>query len=214
MALHTPTKAALLLILVAATMQPAMAANYYRYVDDNGKKVFTSSIPPEYVARGYEILNDRGQVMQVVPRAATPEEIAARDAAEVARRQQEVAANAQREADAALRLKYRSPDEIAKERDQTLAMVDIDLALARENLAFAELELAAPVQNLAAVAADGGEAPAELLAEVENKQQVVVRYTEQLARLEADRAQIVATAASNMQRLRELLGLPEEPAAE
>jgi hypothetical protein len=214
MALHTPTKAALLLILVVASMQPAMAANYYRYVDDNGKKVFTSSIPPEYVARGYEILNDRGLVIQVVPRAATPEEIAARDAAEVARRQQEVAANAQREADAALRLKYRSPDEIAKERDQTLAMVDVDLALARENLAFAELELAGPVQNLAAVAADGGEASAELLAEMENKQQVVERYTEQLARLEADRAQIVATAASNMQRLRELLGLPEEPAAE
>jgi len=214
MALHTPTKAALLLALVAASVQPAQAANYYRYVDDEGRKVFNSSIPPEYVARGYEILNERGQVIQVVPRAPTPEEIAARDAAEVARLQQEAAANAQREADNALQLKYRAPEDIAKERDLNLARVDADLVLARENLALAELDLSAPVQNLAAVTVDGGEAPAELLADVESKQQVVVRYTEQVERLEADRAQIAATAERNMQRLRELLGLPEEPAAE
>lgn len=214
MASHTPTKAALLLALVAASVQPALAANYYRYVDDEGNKVFNSSIPPEYVARGYEILNERGQVIQVVPRAPTPEEIAARDAAETARLQQEAAANARREADNALQLKYRAPEDIANERDLNLAMIDADLALARENLALAELDLSAPVQNLAAVTVDGGEAPEELLAEVESKQQVVERYTEQVARLEADRAQIVATAASNMQRFRELLGLPEESAAE
>ncbi|EPN61726.1 hypothetical protein A244_05234, partial [Pseudomonas syringae pv. actinidiae ICMP 18807] len=40
----------------------------YRYVDSRGVTVIdTQGVPPDYVAKGYEVLNGRGRVIQVVP---------------------------------------------------------------------------------------------------------------------------------------------------
>lgn len=213
MVLHRPLEASLLLALLTLA-QPLLGAEFYRYVDDTGRTVFNSSIPPDIVPRGYEVLNERGQVVRVVPRALTPAEIAARDAAAAEQVRLEAEARAQREADAALKLKYRSPDEIATERDEMLAMLDADLMLARENQARAEQDLAAPEAELAEVSAAGGEVPETLTADVETKRQLFQRYSQQVLRLESEREALVATAERNMQRLRELLGLTEQPAAQ
>ena len=52
------------------------AGAFYRYVNEEGVKVLDTSIPPEYVQNGYEILNKNGQVIEVVPPAPSEEEIA------------------------------------------------------------------------------------------------------------------------------------------
>jgi hypothetical protein len=74
-------------LLLATLALPAVAANIYKYLDENGGTVFNSYIPAEYVSKGYTILNAQGQVIQVVPRAATPEEITAQAASKAAEEQ-------------------------------------------------------------------------------------------------------------------------------
>ena len=52
----------------------AGAAELYRYINDKGVTVLDRSVPPQYVGRGYEVLDKDGRVKQVIPAALSPEE--------------------------------------------------------------------------------------------------------------------------------------------
>jgi len=68
-----------LLALLIAVASPA-AAEWYRYVNEDGVVVLSESIPPSLVHKGYEVLGDDGKVKRVVARELTPAERAAREA--------------------------------------------------------------------------------------------------------------------------------------
>src|SRR5690606_24390056 len=116
-------------------------ANTYRYKDDRGRTVHGSTVPPQYVKNGYEVLNDRGQVIQVVPRAKTPEELAAEEATREQREAEEAIARAQREKDNLLLRLYRSPDEIARKRDERVKLIDGQLTALAAALSKVETEM-------------------------------------------------------------------------
>jgi len=60
---------------------PGSLAEVYRYTDENGTVVLNrQGVPPQYVNNGYQVLNDYGRVIKVVPRAPTPEELAEQQA--------------------------------------------------------------------------------------------------------------------------------------
>ncbi len=52
----------------------ADARNLYRYTNDRGNTVVDYQVPAEYVAKGYEVLNEDGVVVKVVPRTLTEDE--------------------------------------------------------------------------------------------------------------------------------------------
>ena len=81
------------------------AANMYRYTDENGQIVISSTIPQEATKRGYDILSNNGRVIETIPPAPTEEEIAAREAEK--QRQKELAE--QREQDRALLKRFSHP---------------------------------------------------------------------------------------------------------
>lgn len=71
---------ALVSVLLAAVFASAVFASkvyaqghYYRYVNEEGVKVLGHSIPPQYVANGYEVLSANGRVISVVEPAPDPE---------------------------------------------------------------------------------------------------------------------------------------------
>ena len=48
----------------------------YRYVDSRGVTVLDrQGVPPEYVGKGYEVLNQRGRVVQTIPPAPSADEL-------------------------------------------------------------------------------------------------------------------------------------------
>lgn len=57
----------------------------YRYTDENGQIVISSTIPQEASRRGYDILSKNGRVIETIDPEPTEEEIAAREAEENAR---------------------------------------------------------------------------------------------------------------------------------
>ena len=96
----------------------------YRYIDSRGVTVLDrQGVPPEYVARGYEILNAQGRVVEVVPPAPSAEEI--RDAQ---------AAKLQAAADAQLLSLYGTVDDIDRARARQLAELDGLIAVAKGNI--------------------------------------------------------------------------------
>ena len=63
-----------------ASSMVADARQLYRYRNADGVVVVDYQVPVEYVGKGYEVLNDEGMVIKVVPRELTEEERKANDA--------------------------------------------------------------------------------------------------------------------------------------
>ncbi|WP_024655957.1 DUF4124 domain-containing protein [Pseudomonas syringae USA007] len=112
----------------------------YRYVDSRGVTVIdTQGVPPDYVAKGYEVLNGRGRVIQVVPPAPTAEQI-----------RQTEADKRQAAADAQLLSLYSSVGEVDRVKARKLAELDALVGVAQGNIQA----LAAQQRNLQSQAAD------------------------------------------------------------
>jgi hypothetical protein len=54
-----------------------MLPTFIKYKDDQGREITGSRVPAEFVKNGYQVLNERGQVIEVVQRTLTAEERAA-----------------------------------------------------------------------------------------------------------------------------------------
>jgi hypothetical protein len=46
----------------------------YRYTNDSGARVMSDAISPYYAAKGYEIIDSRGNVIKTIPKELSPEE--------------------------------------------------------------------------------------------------------------------------------------------
>ena len=96
----------------------------YRYVDSRGVTVLDrQGVPPEYVAKGYEVLNARGRVVQTVAPALTAEQV-----------QQAQAKKAQASADAQLMSLYSSVEDVDRTKARKLSELDTLIGLTQGNL--------------------------------------------------------------------------------
>lgn len=199
---------AALLVVLATYSLPAEAANIYRYIDRNGQTVFESRIPPEYAKNGYTILNDRGQVIQVVPPAPTAEELAAIEAAKAEELRKEEARRVQQKADSLLVRLYRSPAEIARKRDDRLGLLDVQTMALDVSIGKADTEIAHLQQIVTNDRNAGKEPSAEIVEQLRVQEEEKARMVLQLTRIEEERALANAEAERDIKRLSELLGLP------
>lgn len=136
----------LLLVLVPAVQ----ARDLYRYTNEEGNVVVGYQIPPRYVAGGYEVLNDEGVVIRVVPPALSEEE---RLEADVRQRQEEEARAEEerlRKWDESLLLRYSTVSDIEAARERALRDLRIRVSILKSN----KRSLKQKVENYQAQAAD------------------------------------------------------------
>jgi len=138
----------------------AKGANHYRYRDHNGAVVIGATIPPEFVSKGYEILNATGRVIEVVPPALTEEQIAVREAAR---------AEAERQAkeDALLMRLYSTPEDAERARERRLQEIRGIISLKQGKIQA----LSAQIQEVSGQAANieraGRQVPDEMLEKIQ-----------------------------------------------
>ncbi|KZY37680.1 hypothetical protein A3752_08595 [Oleiphilus sp. HI0081] len=115
---HTGKRLAVVALLLLCSLSlvatHASAAQLYRYKDNQGTYVLNQTIPPEYVKKGYDILNRQGRVIQVVAPELTAEQIAARDAALEQERLQKIEAEKQALIDGELKQLYSHPNDAVR----------------------------------------------------------------------------------------------------
>jgi len=115
-------------------------ADVYRYTDEQGMVVLDRhGVPPQYVGKGYQVLNEQGRVIKTVPRAPTPEEIKQRQAEQ-----------ARRENDERLLRLYSNPEDVdrakqskLREFDGLIEKTESQLSTINDNLAYLYDKLAA-----------------------------------------------------------------------
>lgn len=188
--------------------------NIYLYNDRSGRPVYNSHVPSEYVGGGYTILNERGQVLEVIPRAKTAAEIAAIEQAIAAEKAAAEAKKVQEQADQLLIRLYRSPEEIDRKRDNTLGPLNAQIGLMENNLTKATQALTSAQTIIDNYAKAGKEPPAESVTKVANAKNDIAAIEGKLTTLRADRTRIMADAERDSVRLRQLLGVAEQTAAQ
>lgn len=155
-----------LALAVAASL--GQAADFlYRYVNDEGVTVINYSIPPEYVHKGYEILNRDGTVHEVVPKSLSPDELAdeSSDAykAKVAAEEEERL----RKWDESLLLRYSSIEDIEAARDRAVSELRIRISILRSNIRSLTSQVESNQERAADIERRGGEVPVELVAAID-----------------------------------------------
>ena len=122
-------KCLLAAILLGACTRSVTAAELYRYQNEAGITVVDWAIPATYVGSGYEVLNESGQIVRVVPPAKTDTELE-RDAVAARAQEAEAAAQAaQLERDTFLLRRYSTIQDIEAARDRSLRELDIRIAI-------------------------------------------------------------------------------------
>lgn len=195
------------LLMSALVISQDDAANLYKYKDDQGREITGSRVPAEYVKNGYQVLNERGQVIEVVQRTLTTEERAAQSEQLEQKRLVEQAALRQEEEDRMLLRLYRSPEEVVRRRDSTIEQLEAQMIVLNSLLKDAEEKLAELEQRVVNNENAGNEIPANLIAQVEDATNERNRLATQLVRIESEIEAANTTAENNINRLKELLNL-------
>jgi hypothetical protein len=155
----------------------------------------SQGVPPEYVGRGYEVLDADGRVLRVVPPAPTAEEL-----------RQRAEAQRQDEADAQLRQRYASVADLEQTRRQQLRDLDALLAMAQANLQGVQGQMRARERQAAERQRAGQAVQPGLLEQLENMAGDQRRLEADLQRLQAQRTALEAEFARDRARLVELAG--------
>lgn len=182
--------AALCLSMAAAEAQDK---RYYRYLDSHGQKVIDDNIPPELVANGYEILNALGQVIKVVPRALTEEELRNKST-ELARQiLAEREAEKQREWDESLLRRYSSISDIEAARKRRIQDLTVRLTILKSNLLAIKSQIETEQSKAANIERRGGTVPESyreklniLTMEIADTEQLIASRQKEISRAEGE----------------------------
>lgn len=196
-----------LVLFFSLLVLQSQAANMYRYTDNNGRRIVATSVPAEFIKNGYEVLNERGQVIETVSRTLSDEERAARADELEQERLAEEARLKQEEDDRLLLRLYRSPEEVIRRRDSTLGELDDQISVLNALHEDAQEKLDAVQLRIDNNKAADREPTEAMLAQLDDATEERDRLGRQITRLENERTETIETAQQNIDRLKELLNL-------
>ena len=136
--------------ILLSHMPLALAVELYRYTNDEGSTVIDYQVPPEHVKKGYEVLNDKGVVIRVVPRELTEEEQKEADARERLEAQAIADQRRLQEWDESLLLRYSTVEDIEAAQERALMDLRIRVSILKSN----KHSLKQQVENYQAQAAE------------------------------------------------------------
>ncbi|KIP96345.1 MULTISPECIES: hypothetical protein [Pseudomonas] len=174
----------------------ASASEMYRYTNAQGITVIDrQGVPSEFIGKGYDVLNEQGRVVRVVPPAPTADEM------------KKLLADRERaKSDTQLLRLYSSPEDVDRARARKLAELDGLIGVANGNLQSVRLQQA----NLQKQAADqeraGRQVPEQLLAQINGQRDEQVRLKKDIERHQAARKQAESSFAADRARVSELIG--------
>ncbi len=149
----------------------------YRYNDEHGRVVLNDRIPPEFISKGYSVLNRSGQVTKVVPRELTEEEITLRDGSKGERKQRALRAAQQEKADQRLLTIFSNPEDAERARERKIEALDVIISINKSNIMRLRSEYDV-TQEQAAVQERAGKSVGEHLLEK------IERFERQIDKLE------------------------------
>jgi hypothetical protein len=163
------------------------AAKLYRFKVD-GHVIMKDHVPPEYAQMGYEVLNDQGLVVKRVQRAATPEELAAKEAKEAIKSARIERIRVRREADQGLLRIYSKPEDVERARKRKVDNINGYIGLQQRRITDLTEKLEKAQARAANYERSGQEIPVDMRLEIaqlqnqirESHSNIKIRNTEKV----------------------------------
>jgi hypothetical protein len=145
-------------------------------------------VPPEYAQMGYEVLNDQGLVVKRVQRAATPEELAAKEAKEAIKAARIERIRVRREADQGLLRIYSKPEDVERARKRKVDNINGYIGLQQRRITDLTEKLEKAQARAANYERSGQEIPVDMRLEIaqlqnqirESHSNIKIRNTEKV----------------------------------
>lgn len=189
-------------LALALGFSTQVAANMYRYTDENGQIVISSTIPQEATKRGYDILSNNGRVIETIPPAPTEEEIAAREAQK--QRQKELAE--QREKDRALLKRFSHPDQAVKAMHRKIRELEGLIQLKRGNISVISSQLDSEQSRAANMERAGREIPEATLEKIRRLESQIRDIEREITSQTQEIEELRKAFEADIERLEEVTG--------
>lgn len=200
-----------LALMLLGTLLPAKAAQLFRYENDDGVVVLSSTLPPRHASRGYTILDQRGRVIREVPRQLTEAELQARREQEAAEERARRAREERARRDRDLVRLYSSPEDVTRAMDRRIESIEGVIATMRAGI-HRQRERREELQARAAdLERAGRPIPDTLIEEIEAIEANIADREEEIAGRRREIEEIRDSFARDRARLRFLLRLSDSP---
>jgi hypothetical protein len=171
------------------------AAEIYRYLNDKNLPVLDrQGVPPQFIYKGYEVLNDQGRVIKVVPPAPSEAE-----------RKRLAEDKARASSDAQLMRLYSTQEDIDRALKRKLDEIDGLIAIARGNKQSLHSQQVGLQGQAAELERSGREVPADMIVKIDNLKLEQAQLDKDIERYEAVGKEAEASFAADRARLGELL---------
>ncbi|HKK55654.1 DUF4124 domain-containing protein [Marinobacter sp.] len=188
----------LALLLVTASA----SASIYRYIDENGQVVISNTIPQAASKRGYDILNNKGRVIETVDPAPTAEEIAARESK---KREEEMQAQ-QLELDRKLLERFRHPDDAVRALHRQIGALRELSGLKRRNISIIENQLDTEQARAADLERAGREIPQATLKKIRRLETSIDELEREIRAQQAEIDAVKRQFITDIERLEVITG--------
>ena len=194
-----------LLAGAADAQQSSKEKKLYRWVDKNGQVHYGDSVPAEYAEQDREVLNRQGVSVGREEGTITPEEAAAKAAADKAARDEQK----RKLRDRVLLQTYQSVQELEILRDNRLELVDAQLTIQEQSLTNLRAQRA-QIQRVAAryapvnTGANAEPLPEDLASDLEQSASDIQTQETNLERRREERENIRKTFEADIARYKEL----------
>lgn len=190
--------------LWASTHSTPVAAELYKYENEDGVTVLDSHVPARYVKNGYTILSLDGRVLEIVPRALTDQEIRDRDK-QLA--EEERLARIERErkiADENLMRLYGNTGDVIRARDSKLSSIDSLIETQRGNIQRLQTQKQQIEASLADIERAGGVVSKDRQARIRSIQNRIAQIESEIASKKAEKEEMSVSYARDLKRVKEL----------
>jgi len=201
----------LVLAAAACATSSAAAQKLYRWVDENGVVHYGDRIPPQYVDRHREVLNESGVAIGYEEGALSPEEKARLERERAAAAAAEAAKAEIARRDRMLLETYLSVEDIVALRDNRLEMLEAKITVTEHYIGeledrLARLEKSAQRYKPFSDREDAPELPPDLAAEIESTKSSIESYREMIRQTREEQARLKEQFDSDIERFKELKG--------
>lgn len=187
-------------ILLLALPLTADAKPLYRYRNAEGNTVVGFQVPPESISGGYEVLNEKGIVIKVVPRQLTEEERKQKDAQEKLLQEARAEEERLRKWDESLMLRYSNVADIEDARRRAMGNLEIRLSILKGNRRGYKQQVENYQEQLANTERAGGEADVQRLREIEALQKEIKSIERDIRKRELEIEELGAAYQADIER--------------
>ncbi len=193
-------------MLIAFLAGVPVAAELYKYSNEDGVTVLDSYVPARYVKNGYTILSLDGRVLEVVPRALTEAEIRERDSGLAEQQRIEREKREQKIADQNLLRLYSTPEDVIRARDTKLRSIEGFINTQMGNLRRLQSQKRQLESSLADVERAGGVISKERLDRIRSIENRMAQINSEIEDKNGEMDVLRASYATDLDRVKELYG--------